>query len=118
MLQQVKWLLKRLKKLVGKNVKVLELSGTPGASATIDRGKGFNNEAKTLGLNILSSQSANFDRTTGLNTTQNMLQSHKDVQAIFAQNDEMALGAAKAVQASGQKLLFLELMVNLRRMMP
>lgn len=74
-----------VEKLVGKNVKVLELSGTPGASATIDRGKGFNSEAKTLGLNILSSQSANFDRTTGLNTTQNMLQSHKDVQAIFAQ---------------------------------
>ena len=93
-----------VEKLVGKNVKVLELSGTPGASATIDRGKGFNSEAKTLGLNILSSQSANFDRTTGLNTTQNMLQSHKDVQAIFAQNDEMALGAAKAVQATGQKI--------------
>lgn len=90
--------------LVGKNVKVLELSGTPGASATIDRGKGFNDEAKVLGLNILSSQSANFDRTTGLNTTQNMLQSHSGVQAIFAQNDEMALGAAKAVQAAGLKI--------------
>lgn len=90
-----------VEKLAGKNAKVLELSGTPGASATIDRGKGFNNEAKVLGLNILSSQSANFDRTTGLNTTQNMLQSHSGVQAIFAQNDEMALGAAKAVQAAG-----------------
>jgi ribose transport system substrate-binding protein len=93
-----------VEKLVGKDAKVIELSGTPGASATIDRGKGFNDEGKTLGLNVLSSQSANFDRTTGLNTTQNMLQSHKDVQVIFAQNDEMALGAAKAVQASGQKI--------------
>ncbi|QDK71625.1 substrate-binding domain-containing protein [Lactococcus protaetiae] len=93
-----------VKDLVGAHAKVLELSGTPGASSTIDRGKGFNDEAKLLGLTILSSQSANFDRTTALNTTQNMLQSHKDVQAIFAQNDEMALGAAKAVQATGQKI--------------
>ncbi len=93
-----------IEKLVGSKAKVLELSGTPGASATIDRGKGFNDEAKVLGLNILSSQSANFDRTTGLNTTQNMLQSHSGVQAIFAQNDEMALGAAKAVQAAGAKI--------------
>lgn len=39
-----------------------------------------------------------------MNTTQNMLQSHSGVQAIFAQNDEMALGAAKAVQATGLKI--------------
>ncbi|MFC4652093.1 substrate-binding domain-containing protein [Lactococcus nasutitermitis] len=93
-----------VEKYVGKDAKVLELSGTPGASSTIDRGNGFNSEAKSLGLSILSSQSANFDRTTALNTTQNMLQSHKDVQAIFAQNDEMALGAAKAVQSAGLKV--------------
>jgi ribose transport system substrate-binding protein len=91
-------------KLIGADAKVLELSGIPGASATVDRGKGFTEEGKVLGLNILSSQSANFDRTTGLNTAQNMLQSHKDVQVIFAQNDEMALGAAKAVQATGQEI--------------
>lgn len=95
---------KAIAEKVGKDAKVLELSGTPGASATIDRGKGFHLAAKELGLNILSSQSANFDRTTGLNTSQNMLQSNKGVQAIFAQNDEMALGAAKAVQASGLKI--------------
>lgn len=93
-----------VKDLVGADAKVLELSGTPGASSTVDRGKGFDDEAKSIGISILSSQSANFDRTTALNTTQNMLQSNKNVQAIFAQNDEMALGAAKAVQATGQKI--------------
>ncbi|KFI81062.1 substrate-binding domain-containing protein [Bifidobacterium psychraerophilum] len=91
-------------KAFGNDAKVLELSGTPGASSTIDRGNGFNNEAKKLGLDVVSSQSANFDRTTALNTTQNMLQANKDVKAIFAQNDEMALGAMKAVQASGQEI--------------
>ncbi|MCI1217950.1 substrate-binding domain-containing protein [Bifidobacterium crudilactis] len=91
-------------KAFGNDAKVLELSGTPGASSTIDRGNGFNDEAKKLGLDVVSSQSANFDRTTALNTTQNMLQANKDVKAIFAQNDEMALGAMKAVQASGQEI--------------
>lgn len=88
----------------GKGARVLELSGIPGASSTIDRGNGFNGEAKNLGLVVASSQSGNFDRTTALNTAQNMLQANKNIQAIFAQNDEMALGAMKAVQASGQKI--------------
>lgn len=93
-----------ISQVYGTSAKVIELSGVPGASSTIDRGNGFNQEAKKLGIDILSSQSANFDRTTALNTTQNMLQANKGVQAIFAQNDEMALGAMKAVQASGQKI--------------
>ena len=42
-----------------------------------------------------------FDRAKALNTAQNMIQGNKEVQAIFAQNDEMALGAAQAVKAAG-----------------
>lgn len=86
----------------GEQAKVLELQGTAGASATIDRGQGFENVAKDK-LDVLASQSANFDRATGLNVTQNMLQAHNDVQAIFGQNDEMALGAVQAAQAAGLK---------------
>ncbi|MBY4764712.1 substrate-binding domain-containing protein [Streptococcus uberis] len=89
-------------KELGEKTKVFELSGVPGASATVDRGKGFNKIAKTK-LDVLSSQSANFDRAKALNTAQNMIQGHKDVQVIFAQNDEMALGAAQAVKSAGLK---------------
>lgn len=85
---------------LGEKAKVFELSGTPGASATVDRGNGFNEIAKEK-LNVLSSQSASFDRAKALNTAQNMIQANKDVQVIYAQNDEMALGAAQAVKASG-----------------
>ncbi|MGQ9411758.1 substrate-binding domain-containing protein [Streptococcus pluranimalium] len=87
-------------KELGKDAKTFELSGVPGASATVDRGDGFNKVAKDQ-LDILSSQSANFDRAKALNTAQNMIQGHKDVQAIFAQNDEMAMGAAQAAKAAG-----------------
>ncbi|EMF50265.1 substrate-binding domain-containing protein [Streptococcus parauberis] len=89
-------------KELGEKAKTFELSGVPGASATVDRGKGFNDIAKTK-LDILSSQSANFDRAKALNTAQNMIQGNKDVQVIFAQNDEMALGAAQAAKSAGLK---------------
>ncbi len=87
-------------KELGKDAKTFELSGVPGASATVDRGNGFNKVAKDQ-LDILSSQSANFDRAKALNTAQNMIQGNKAVQAIFAQNDEMAMGAAQAAKAAG-----------------
>ncbi|EGJ28148.1 substrate-binding domain-containing protein [Streptococcus porcinus] len=89
-------------KELGEKAKAFELSGVPGASATVDRGNGFNKVAKEK-LDILSSQSANFDRAKALNTAQNMIQGHKDVQVIFAQNDEMALGAAQAVKSASLK---------------
>lgn len=80
----------------GKGTKVVELEGIPGASATRERGKGFHNVADDE-LDVVSKQSAKFNRTEGLNVTQNMIQAHPDIKAIFAQNDEMALGAVEAV---------------------
>ncbi|MCE4962070.1 D-ribose ABC transporter substrate-binding protein [Staphylococcus chromogenes] len=81
---------------VGKQAKVAELEGAPGASATRERGKGFH-EIADKDLNIVSKQSAKFDRAEGLNVTQNMIQAHPDIKAIFAHNDEMALGAIEAI---------------------
>ena len=81
---------------VGKQAKVAELEGVPGASATRERGKGFHAIADK-DLKIVSKQSAKFDRAEGLNVTQNMIQAHPDIKAIFAHNDEMALGAIEAI---------------------
>ncbi|MCG7339523.1 D-ribose ABC transporter substrate-binding protein [Staphylococcus sp. ACRSN] len=81
---------------LGKDAKVAELEGIPGASATRERGKGFHNIADKS-LDVVSKQSAKFNRTEGLNVTQNIIQAHPDIKAIFAQNDEMALGAVEAV---------------------
>ena len=81
---------------LGEDAKVAELEGVPGASATRERGKGFHNVADQS-LDVVSKQSAKFNRTEGLNVTQNIIQAHPDIQAIFAQNDEMALGAVEAI---------------------
>ena len=84
-------------KTLGKNAKIAELQGTPGASATRERGAGFDNTAKGH-LNIVTQQTANFDRTQGLNTAENIAQAHPDITGLFSQNDEMALGAVQALK--------------------
>lgn len=89
--------------LVGENSKVAELIGIPGASATIDRGKGFH-EAADNKLNIVASQTANFNRAEGLTVMENILQANPDIKGVFAHNDEMALGALEAIQAAGKDI--------------
>ena len=85
-----------LAELVGEGAKVAELQGVPGASATIDRGEGFHNVADQK-LDVVSSQTANFNRAVGMTVMENVLQSASDVKGVFAHNDEMALGALEAV---------------------
>ncbi|PKR85536.1 ribose ABC transporter substrate-binding protein RbsB [Heyndrickxia camelliae] len=89
---------------VGKNAKVVELQGVPGASATRERGKGFH-EIADKELQVVESQSAHFDRTEGLNVMENLIQGHPDIKAVFAQNDEMALGALEAINSSGKNIV-------------
>ncbi|HBQ75918.1 MULTISPECIES: ribose ABC transporter substrate-binding protein RbsB [Exiguobacterium] len=86
--------------LVGDKAKVVELEGIPGASATRDRGKGFH-EAVDGKLDVVAKQAANFDRAKGLSVMENILQNNKDIKAVFAHNDEMALGAVEALKAAG-----------------
>lgn len=90
---------------VGQKAKVIQLEGIAGTSAARERGKGFMNVVKKDHMDLLASQPADFDRTKGLNVMENLMAAHPDVQAVFAQNDEMALGALRAVQASGKKVL-------------
>lgn len=89
---------------LGEGAKVAELEGVPGASATRERGAGFHNIADEK-LDVVAKQTANFDRTEGLNTMENLLQGNPDIEAVFAHNDEMALGAFQAIQSSGKDVL-------------
>ncbi|ANY72002.1 MULTISPECIES: ribose ABC transporter substrate-binding protein RbsB [Paenibacillus] len=89
---------------LGKDAKVIELEGVPGASATRERGKGFHDIADEQ-LNVVAKQAADFDRTKGLTVTENLLQGNPDAKAIFAHNDEMALGAIEAIQSSGKDIM-------------
>lgn len=84
-----------LVELIGQGAKVAELTGVEGASAAIDRGKGFHNIADQK-LDVVASQTANFNRAEGLSVMENILQANPDLLGVFAHNDEMALGAIEA----------------------
>lgn len=90
---------------VGKNAKVIQLEGIAGTSAARERGEGFKQAVAANDFELLASQPADFDRTKGLNVMENLLASHGSAKAVFAQNDEMALGALRAIKASGKNML-------------
>lgn len=90
-------------KKLGEKVKVAELEGIPGASASRERGEGFHKIADSK-LTVVAKQTAEFDRSKGLTVAENMLQANPDIQAIFAQNDEMALGAIEAAKSAGKQI--------------
>jgi ribose transport system substrate-binding protein len=90
---------------VGKRLKgkgnVVMLEGIAGTSAARDRGKGFRDGLKKYpGIKLIATQTADFDRAKGLTVMENILQAQKKIDAVFAQNDEMALGAVRAIQAA------------------
>lgn len=81
---------------------VVQLEGVPGASATNDRGEGFQQALDGAeGIELASSQTANFNREEGYNVAQNLFQATPDLAGLFAQNDEMALGAVEAAEEAG-----------------
>ncbi len=84
---------------------VVMISGFIGQSAQINREKGANEILKAYpNLKLLAAQPADWDRAKGLDLMQNWIQSYgTKINAVFAQNDEMGLGAVKALQAAGMK---------------
>lgn len=89
---------------LGEGAEVAELEGIPGASATRERGEGFHNIADNK-LKVLAKQSADFDRSKGLTVAENMIQANARIKAIFAHNDEMALGAISAAKSANKNIM-------------
>jgi ribose transport system substrate-binding protein len=92
------------KKLGGKGA-IVELQGTAGASATTDRNKGFVDElAKTPDLKIVATQNCDYTRDKAVKFMEDMVQrfGEGEIQAVYAHNDEMALGAIQVLEGAGR----------------
>ena len=92
----------------GDKLNIVILEGTVGASAAVGRSKGFNeafNAAPNKDkYNILASQTGDFTRQKGQEVMESFLKSYRDdIDILFAQNDDMALGAIQAIEAAGLK---------------
>ncbi|MEU1662725.1 substrate-binding domain-containing protein [Streptomyces sparsogenes] len=95
---------KTLAEQLGGQGRILILQGTAGTSASRERGQGFAEGLKAYpGIKVVAKQPADFDRTKGLDVTTNLLQAHSGIDGIFAENDEMALGAVKALGSKAGK---------------
>lgn len=83
--------------------KYAELLGLVGDNNTWNRSMGFHSVVdKFPDLEMVAQQSADFDRNTALEVTESILQAHPDIDAVFAGNDAMAMGAYQAVLAAGK----------------
>lgn len=88
----------QLAKVMNGKGQIVVLEGTPGTSAANERQQGFQQGiAKYPGIKVVAQQSANFDETDGLNVMTNLYQAHPGISGVFAANDEMGLGAVKAL---------------------
>ncbi|MEV0553993.1 substrate-binding domain-containing protein [Streptomyces sp. NPDC050597] len=95
---------KALAEKLGGKGRIVILQGLAGTSASRERGAGFAEGLKAYpGIDVVAKQPADFDRTKGLDVMTNLLQAHPDVQGVFAENDEMALGAVKALGSKAGK---------------
>jgi ribose transport system substrate-binding protein len=79
------------------------LLGAPGVNVTTDRNQGFLEQLEAQGSNleIVAQQAANYERALGQTVTEQLITSNPEITAIYAHNDEMALGAVAALQAAG-----------------
>ncbi|WP_346839545.1 ABC transporter substrate-binding protein [Microbulbifer sp. SAOS-129_SWC] len=95
------WLMQK----TGGNCNILELQGTVGATAAIDRMKGFHDVIdKFPNAKIVRSQTGEFTRTKGKEVMEAMLKAEdggKNICALWSHNDEMALGGIQAIKEAG-----------------
>ena len=109
-MQAAEWLVRA----TGGTAKIIELEGTTGSDPAIDRQKGFRDfiagtfkgspvaDGAQAGMEIIASQTGDFQRDKGRQVMETLLQSHPDVTAVYAHNDEMIIGAITALEAAGR----------------
>lgn len=93
-----------LAKDTGGKAVVVELEGTPGSAPAIDRKKGFHEGIQSYpDIKIVRSQSGEFTRAKGREVMESFLKSPdgKQITALYAHNDDMALGAIQAIEEAG-----------------
>ncbi|MBT2291883.1 ABC transporter substrate-binding protein [Paenibacillus albidus] len=86
------------------DVNIVELQGTTGSAPANDRKAGFAEIiAGNPHLKVIASQTGDFTRAKGKEVMQAFLKAHKDIDVLYAHNDDMALGAIQAIEAAGLK---------------
>jgi len=84
---------------------IAELLGISGVSADVERGEGFHSVIEETNVDVVVQKTADFDRETGQRLMTEILAEYEELDAVFAHNDEMALGALKAITIAGRDII-------------
>lgn len=85
-------------------VNIVQLEGTTGSDPALERSTGFADAIKANpNLKVIASQSGDFTRSGGKQVMEAFLKANPKIDMVFAQNDDMALGAVEAIEAAGKK---------------
>jgi len=100
-----RWLVDYAAKNPGKTYNIVELQGTVGSAPAIDRKAGFAEIIKgKQGMSIIRSQTGDFTRAKGKEVMEAFLKAQgKDINVLYAHNDDMAIGAIQAIEEAGMK---------------
>lgn len=91
-----------------KEIPYAELLGILSAQPTWDRSNGFHSVVDQYReFKMVAQQCAEFDRDTAYKVTEQILQAHPEIKAIWCGNDAMAVGAMKACEAAGRKDIYI-----------
>ena len=98
-----RWLVEQFQD-ASETINIVELQGTTGSAPANDRKAGFEEIIKeNANLQVIASQTGDFTRAKGKEVMQAFLKAHKDIDVLYAHNDDMALGAIQAIEATGLK---------------
>jgi len=85
-------------------VNIVQLEGTTGSDPALERSTGFADAIKANpNLKVIASQTGDFTRSGGKQVMEAFLKANPKIDMVFAQNDDMALGAVEAIEAAGKK---------------
>jgi simple sugar transport system substrate-binding protein len=92
-----------LAQATGGSARIAELKGTTGSAPAVDRERGFHEEiAAHPGMSVIRSQTADFTRSRGKEVMEAFLKAAPgEIDAVYAHNDDMALGAIQAIEEAG-----------------
>lgn len=95
-----------LLKAMGGKGNVVALEGVKGAISNTDRMKGFTDALKAFpNVKLVATQPANYQRLQALQVMENIMQTHPQIDGVYAANDAMATGVVEAMAAANRKAL-------------
>ena len=91
-------------KIPAQDIHIVNIQGTLGASAQIGRTKGLQDAAEKYGWDLLAEVTGDFTQTKGKEVMKSLLQEYDNINVVYCENDNEALGAIEALEEAGKKV--------------